>query len=158
MPKELKNHIPFIQQLLAVVIFIILLSSKTISHASLWVIFTLYCWIFLHLYFKSFKLKSLINVLGLWGILYSIVVFFIFGVEEIPYPEGAMFFHITYIAISAGLLFVGSLLLILGQARHTKNLFEHVINYFNQPQSTQTKEGWEEATITDLESGDFEPI
>ena len=158
MPNELKNHIPIIQQLLAVVVFIVLVSSKTISHASLWVVFMLYCWIVLHLYYKSFKLKSLINVLGFWGVLYSIVVFFLFGVEEVPYPEGAIFFHITYISISAGLLFMSSLLLIVGQARDTKSIFERLTNYFNQLEPTQTKEGWEEATITDLESGDFEPI
>lgn len=158
MPKELKNHTPLFQQLFSVVIFIVLVYNKTISHASLWVIFSLYCWIFLHLYHKTFKLKSLVNVLGLWGALYSVLVFVLFGVEEVPYPEGAVFFHITYIALSAGLLFISSVLLILGQSKETKTLFERFTNYFTQINVPETKESWEEATITDLESGDFETI
>ena len=100
MPKEFKNYIPLIQQLVSVVVFVILLCNHSLAHASLWAIVSLYCWMFIRLHYKSFKLKYLIRVLSLWGILYAAIIFFLLGVEEVPYPEGAIFFHINYIALS----------------------------------------------------------
>ena len=46
-----------------------------------------------------------------------------------------------------------------GKSEDINNYFEYFSNYFNQTnKNKQGNEPWEEATISDLESGDFEPI
>ena len=159
MPEELKKHISTIQQIMSVIIFVVLLFNQTLSHASIWVIISFYFWIFICLYFQTFSFQQFLKVLCLWGVFYAIIIFFKFAVEEVPYPEGAIYFHINYIALSTVLFFISSIPLMFMKNKEANMFINKVMSFFNNSTKEDTlNESWEEASIEDLESEDFEPI
>ncbi len=116
-------------------------------------------WIAFNCYFDLFDPKLLSKVLSISGIVLSISIFFIFGIEEIPFPVGAIVFHGYGISIAL-LVLLFSLLPIL--------FFPHknILPPQSQSKSLPRKESaednydiddhWEVATEDDLESGDYE--
>ena len=161
MPKELKKYISTIQQIISVIIFVVLLFNQTLSHASIWVIVSFYCWIFICLYFNTFRFQQFIKVFCRWGMLYAIIIFFKFAVEEVPYPEGAIYFHINYIALSVALFFISSIPLMFMKNKEANTYINKIMSVFNNittKEANLLNESWEEASIEDIESEDFEPI
>ena len=139
-------------------IYILLTTAKSLSIAIIWIIFVLYGWVFLSLYLGNFNFQKLLKICCYIGILFSITFFITFGLEEIPYPEGALLFHSKPIAISLLIFFISSLPLIYKIADNQDGAEDKKTNtVFNQEQQS-VKEKWEEATLDDLESGNYEPI
>ena len=139
-------------------IYILLTTAKSLSIAIIWIIFVLYGWVFLSLYLGNFNFQKLLKICCYVGILFSITFFITFGLEEIPYPEGALLFHSKPIAISLLIFFISSLPLIYKIADNQDGAEDKKTNtVFNQEQQS-VKEKWEEATLDDLESGNYEPI
>tara|TARA_A100001015_G_scaffold48340_1_gene53400 strand:- start:1107 stop:1412 length:306 start_codon:yes stop_codon:yes gene_type:complete len=99
------------------------------------------------------------------GFLVSLSVFFLKGVEEVPFPEGAIIFHLDGIALSLLILFICSLPMILkinpnnidNEKRHLKTNQAHGESFKIADNGNKSEE-WEEATEEDLESGNFETI
>ena len=85
-----------------------------------------------------------------------------FGVEEVPYPYGAMIFHVNYIAGSVLLFFICSLPLFITHKYYVLSLIDKLHTATQTPpthhQNTYNKEEWEEATLEDINSGEFETI
>ena len=139
-------------------IYILLTTANNLSNAIIWTIFVLYVWVFLSLYLGKFNFQKLLKICCYVGILFSITFFITFGLEEIPYPEGALLFHSKPIAISLLIFFISSLPLIYKIADNQDGVEDKKTNtVFNQEQQS-VKEKWEEATLDDLESGNYEPI
>ena len=139
-------------------IYILLTTANNLSNAIIWTIFVLYVWVFLSLYLGKFNFQKLLKICCYVGILFSITFFITFGLEEIPYPEGALLFHSKPIAISLLIFFISSLPLIYKIADNQDCVEDKKTNtVFNQEQQS-VKEKWEEATLDDLESGNYEPI
>ena len=98
------------------------------------------------------------------GILIAISIFFIHGIEEVPLPVGAIIFKAEGIAQSLLVFFVFTVPLII--YKHQNTIFESSYNQNKQESNSKsdsvkfteptTNEEWEEATIEDLQSGDFE--
>ena len=105
----------------------------------------------------------IIKILSSSGILVALSMFFVNGVEEVPFPEGAIVFHPDGIAQALFLLFLCSIPIVLRVIPENTAILKSSTettsnsNLSNIKQENQS-EDWEEATIEDLESGDFETL
>ena len=111
---------------------------------------------FVSIYFKQISLQNISLVLAYIGVVFSITLFFTFAVERLPYPIGAIAFNLNYVTYSFLLFFISSLPLILMYNKRINIFLSNSI--FKLPQNQNKKAGWEEATIEDVESGEFEAI
>lgn len=149
-------------------IYFVLLLQVSFSVAVIWMLLLIYLWTALTLYFNIYSRGSLLYILSASGILVSLSMFFLNGVEEVPFPEGAVVFHLEGIAQSLFLLFLCSIPMLFKiipeQASTTSAAQERVVQKEKaqliqapqRPESQIQSDDWEEATIEDLDSGDFE--
>ena len=111
------------------------------------------------MYFETFSLQPLIHIMGGSGILLSLTYFFLYAVEEVPYPEGAVVFHSQEIALSLIVFFISTTFLIYCSLQNRNiNKKTKTTPHINQRAQTTNKEEWEKATMDDLNSGNFEPL
>ena len=82
---------------------------------------------------------------------FSITMFFSFGIERVPFPQGAVVFNFTEITHSLLLFFISSLPLFV---------FYNKSTFLNKKaaKKAEQKEEWEEASLEDVESGNYEVI
>ena len=156
-----KNHTIILNFLLFLgfLFYLFFAFNKNLPIAIIALILFLYLWILGRVYFETFNLKSLMNIIGGSGILLSLTYFFIYAVEEVPYPEGAIVFHSQEIALSLIVFFISTTFLIycnLQKPRTNKKVNSPTL--VNQNLKTTNKEEWEKATMDDLSSGNFEPL
>ena len=88
-------------------------------------------------------------------------MFFLNGVEEVPFPEGAVVFHAEGIAQALFLLFLCSIPIVLKLIPENTIILNNSIDTKSNSRDIKGKnqsEDWEEATIEDLESGEFETL
>ena len=155
---KLKENLPTIEILLGTVLYLYFIIEATFSLAILWLIFIIYIWLFTSIALEKYNLNTFINILCLFGIFVSITIFFISGIEELAYPEGALIFHIEGITKALLLFFVSSVpLIVINKKALNNNLFSSKQKKENQT-VVKKDEKWEEATLEDLESGNFEAI
>ena len=157
MSHKLKENLPTIEILLGCIMYLYFVVESTLSIAILWLILIVYIWLLTSLALEQYKLNTFINILCIFGILISITLFFKIGVEQIPYPEGALIFHIEGITKALILFFISSIPMIIRKKEMTQpfNKRQH-----KRPtsESKEKNNNWEEATIEDLNSGQFEAI
>ena len=113
MLNKLKENLPTFEILLGYLMFLYFVSETTISSAVLCLMFFIYIWLFTSLYLNQYTFTSFVYVLCGSGILVAISLFFLIGVEEVAYPQGALMFHAEGIAKSLFVFFISSLPLIL---------------------------------------------
>ena len=90
----------------------------------------------------------------------AITLFFLIGVEEVPYPEGALIFHIRGISQSLILFFISSIPMLLLNKKtinYNLSLFKNADTKSPNTQK-QDSELWEEASLEDINSGKYETI
>ena len=117
-------------------------------------------WVIYGLLLDVFDVRIFSWVISLSGFLLALSVFFVFGVEEMPHPIGAIVFHTGGIAGSLGIgLFSLFPLLIIHQL-NSKNISTKPGMFINEDSSTAISnlesDDWELATEEELESSDFE--
>ena len=154
---KLKENLPTIEILLGCIMYLYFVVESTLSIAILWLILIVYLWLLTSLVLQQYKINTFINILCVLGILISITLFFKIGVEEIPYPEGALIFHIEGITKALILFFVSSIPMIIRKKEMTQ-LFNKRQHKRPTSESKEKNNNWEEATIEDLNSGQFEAI
>ena len=157
----IKKHTNTILNIILIVglfVYILLTTANNLSSAIIWTIFILYFWVFWSTYTGKFNFQKLLKICCYVGILFSITYFLIYGLEEMPYPEGAFLFHTKQIAISMSIFFISSLPLIYKISNKQECIEKNDTHTFSNVKTSNTKEDWEEATLDDLESGNFEPI
>ena len=129
----------------------------------IWMMLLVYLWLSTSLYLNIYNSNSFIKILSSSGILVALSMFFVNGVEEVPFPEGAIVFHPDGIAQALFLLFLCSIPIVLRVIPENTAILKSSTettsnsNLSNIKQENQS-EDWEEATIEDLESGDFETL
>ena len=161
MLNKLKENLPTFEILLGYLMFLYFISKTTISSAVLCLMFFIYVWLFTSLYLNQYSFTSLVYVLCGSGILVAVSLFFLIGVEEVAYPQGALMFHAEGIAKSLFVFFISSLPLILVNKESSfSEMFnlKPTINAQKETASTYDESLWEEAAIEDVESGKFEAI
>ena len=154
---KLKENLPTIEILLGCVVYLYFIVEATFSIAILWLIFIVYLWLLSSLALQQYKFNTFINVLCMLGILISITLFFTIGVEQIPYPEGALIFHIEGITKALLLFFISSVPMIVIN-KELPLFFNKTSQRAANIEKNEKKNKWEEATIEDLNSGQFEAI
>ena len=138
---NIKHNIPPIIIALGFLVYICLIVSTSLATASLWVLFTIYLWLISSLYLLCFS-----------GIILSVSFFFLQGVEELPYPKGALMFHVEGIAKAAFLFFICTVPVILLKTKKTQS------NKSSLLEQKENIEMWEKASEKDLQSGNYEPL
>ena len=94
---NLKQNIPTLQIFTTYLLYIILLAYSSFAAAVLWLILNIYVWLILSTTLKTYNINAFVYVLSAAGIAVSISLFFLQGVEELPFPKGALMFNIENI-------------------------------------------------------------
>ena len=149
--------------LILIIGFILFFSSLVDSNLNLALVSlttSLILWVIYGLLLDVFDVRIFSWVISLSGFLLALSVFFVFGVEEMPHPIGAIIFHTGGIAGSLGIgLFSLFPLLIIHQL-NSKNISTKPGMFINEDSSTAISnlksDDWELATEEELESSDFE--
>jgi len=150
-----KHNILPLEIILGYIVYIFLITQFTFSLAIIWMMFVVYVWLLISLYLKEYTFNSFLYLISISGIIISISFFFIQGIEELPFPEGALMFHSEGIAKALFIFFICTLPLLLAKNNKPKDVIKNdgIINKINIK-----KEKWEEATADDLQSGNYEPL
>ena len=117
-------------------------------------------WVIYGLLLDVFDVRIFSWVISLSGFLLALSVFFVFGVEEIPHPIGAIVFHTGGIAGSLGIGFFSLFPLLILHQLNSQNISTKpgvLINEDGFPAIPNLEsDDWELATEKELQSGKFE--
>ena len=149
---NIKHNIPPIIIALGFLVYICLIVSTSLATASLWVLFTIYLWLISSLCLKQYNFNTFLYILCFSGIILSVSFFFLQGVEELPYPKGALMFHAVGIAKAAFLFFICTVPVILLKTKKTQSKKSSLL------EQKENTEMWEKASEKDLQSGNYEPL
>jgi hypothetical protein len=163
MINNFKQSIPSVFLVLGYLVYFILLFKTSFAISVIWMMFLVYIWLSTSLYLNIYNSNSFIKILSSSGILVALSMLFLNGIEEVPFPEGAVIFHADGIAQALFLLFLCSIPIVLRLIPENAVILKSSIDTKASSNSSNTKEenqsdDWEEATIEDLESGNFDTI
>tara|TARA_S200000501_G_scaffold343954_1_gene355299 strand:- start:69 stop:554 length:486 start_codon:yes stop_codon:yes gene_type:complete len=159
MNQNLKNIASGIILIIGLFIFLSNLMNNNLNLALVSLTSTLILWVLYGLILDSFNIKFFIWVISSTGFLLALSIFFLYGIEEVPHPIGAIIFHSGGIAGALGIgLFSLFPILILHQLNDNKKKVEpNIIDNNNTPELPELdSDDWELVSEEDLESGEFE--
>ena len=157
--------------LILIIGLILFFSSLLNNHLNLSLVYltsTLIIWVLYGLILDDFDVRIFAWVISATGFLLAISVFFLYGVEEVPHPVGAIVFHAGGIAGALGMgLFSLFPLLIIHQLSSKKTTLPttHKLNGNDTapdpendtaPDPELDSDEWEFATEDELQSGKWE--
>ena len=150
-----KHNIILLEIILGYIVYIFLITQSTFSLAIIWMMFVVYVWLLSSLYLKEYTLNYFLYIISISGIILSLSFFFIQGIEELPFPKGALMFHSEGIAKALFVFLICTIPLLLAKNNKSRVVTKKdaTIKKINIK-----KEKWEEATTDDLESGNYEPL
>tara|TARA_Y100001970_G_C14156019_1_gene815601 strand:+ start:1075 stop:1542 length:468 start_codon:yes stop_codon:yes gene_type:complete len=152
---NLKQNIPSFQLFITYLLYIILLVYSTFPVAILWLIFNIYVWLVLSTSCNTYNINAFVFVLSAAGVVVSISLFFLQGVEQLPFPEGALMFNIENIMKAALLFFLSTIPLIMIGFGKKQDNYKTTLS---EEKPKENQDLWEEATPEDLESGNYEVL
>ena len=142
------------------ILFFLSLANNNFNLALVALTSTLIFWVIYGLFFDAFDVRIFAFVISSAGFLLALSVFFLYGVEEVPHPVGAIVFHAGGIAGSLGIgLFSLFPLLILRQTNMVSPAHTTTVNAAiddSPPGPELESDDWEFAKEEELESGEFE--
>ena len=142
------------------ILFFLSLANNNLNLALVAITSTLIFWVIYGLLLNAFDVKIFAIVISSAGFLLAFSVFFLYGVEEVPHPVGAIVFHAGGIAGSLGIgLFSLFPLLILRQTNMVSPAHTTTVNTAiddSPPGPELESDDWEFATEEELESEEFE--
>tara|TARA_S200000501_G_scaffold319579_1_gene313950 strand:+ start:309 stop:794 length:486 start_codon:yes stop_codon:yes gene_type:complete len=161
MINNFKQSIPSFFLVLGYLVYFIMLFKTSFAMSAIWMMILIYLWLAASLYLNIYSPNSFIKILSGSGVLVALSMFFLNGVEEVPFPEGAVVFHAEGIAQALFLLFLCIVPTVLKFVPENTIIMKSPVD--NKFKSSEVKgsnqsDDWEEATIEDLESGNFENI
>ena len=117
-------------------------------------------WVIYGLLLDVFDVRIFSWVISLSGFLLALSVFFVFGVEEMPHPIGAIVFHTGGIAGSLGIGFFSLFPLLIIHQLNSQNISTKprvLMNEDGFPAIPNLEsDDWELATEEERQSGEFE--
>jgi len=136
------------------------ITNNQFTYATIFMASSILLWMFVGFTNDSFNNKEFAHVLSGAGFLLSISVFFLYGLEEMPYPAGAIVFHSDGIAKALGLGIIASLPLLFFADTENNNSNSQANT---KPESASTEpaviidhEDYELGSVEDLTSGEFD--
>ena len=130
--------------------------------ASITLLASLLLWIAFNVHFDMFNKVVFSKVLCCSGLILSISILFLFGIEEVPFPEGALLFHGYGIALSLlgillsviPILFISDIQILSNSPNSQSSTVSSLSS--NVDSSNEIDDQWEIATEEDALNGDFE--
>ena len=117
-------------------------------------------WVIYGLLLDVFDVRIFAWVISLSGFLLALSVFFVFGVEEMPHPIGAIVFHAGGIAGSVGIGFFSLFPLLIIHQLNSHNISTKPVVLITEdgfPTIPDLKsDDWDMATEEERQSGEFE--
>ena len=146
--------------IIGLILFFSSLIDNKLNLALVFLTSSLIIWVIYGLLLDVFDVQIFALVISFSGFLLALSVFFVFGIEEMPHPIGAIIFHTGGIACSLGIgLFSLFPLLIIHQL-NSRNISTEPCVLINQDGSPIIPEldddDWELTTEEDLQSGKFD--
>ena len=145
---------------IGLILFFSSLLNNNLPLALVYLMSTLIIWVLYELILDDFDVRIFAGVISATGFLLAISIFFIYGVEEVPHPVGAIVFHAGGIAgaLGMGLFSLFPFLIIhqLNSDKSTPIVAPAVNKNDTAPEPELDSDEWEFATEDELESGEFE--
>ena len=136
------------------------ITDNQFTYATIFMAGSILLWMFVGFTTDSFDNKEFAQVLSSAGFLLAISVFFLYGLEEMPYPAGAIVFHSDGIAKALGLGIVASLPLLFGiadfESSSNAGAQTSTASVTTEPTIVVEHEDFELADVDDLTSGEFD--
>ena len=134
------------------------ITDNQFAYATIFMTGSILLWMFIGFTTDSFNNKEFAQILSGAGFLLALSVFFLYGLEEMPYPAGAIVFHSNGIAKALGLGIVASLPLLFGitdvKAGNTDTQTS-TASASTEKMVIVDHEDYELADVEDLTSGEF---
>ena len=157
---DLKNILSIFILIIGFFAFAILSTNNNFNLALIYLTSTLILWVSYVLLMDLFDMRIFAIIISTAGFFVALSVFFMFGIEEVPFPAGAIIFHPEGIASALSISFFSLLPIILlyhgGFQIPLKNKIPKVSSSKETPKITINDDDWEIATEDDLQSGEFE--
>ena len=160
MNQNLKKIASGLILIIGLILFFSSLINNNLNLALVSLTSTLIFWVVYGLLLDTFDVRIFSWVISTAGFLLAISIFFLYGVEEVPHPIGAIVFHMGGIAGALGIgLFSLFPLLIMHQlsSKNTPSPVTHKLNENDAAPDTELdSDEWEFATEDELQSGEWE--
>ena len=160
----LKNNLHWIIFALGLIFYCVLLSNAMLSWSVVWLLFIIYTWLIISIIFQNYLFKHFLYILCFSGILVSLTWFFIKGIEEVALPRGAFLFKVEGVVPSIVLFMLFTIPLIVyhfgfeTQKSPQKPITKPACSRNVAKPKNINSNDWEEASIEDIEGGEFEII
>ena len=135
------------------------ITDNQFTYATIFMAGSILLWMLVGFSTDSFDNKEFAQVLSGAGFLLAVSVFFLYGLEEMPYPTGAIVFHSDGIAKALGLGIAASLPLLFGIVKVETNKTDaqaSTASVSTEPMVIVDHEDFELADVEDLTSGEFD--
>ena len=146
--------------LIGLILFFSALIDNNLNLALVSLTSALILWVIYGLLLDVFDVQIFAWVISLSGFLLALSVFFVFGVEEMPHPIGAIVFHTGGIAGSLGIGFFSLFPLLIIHQLNSQNISTKpgmLMNEDSFPSIPNLEsDDWELATEEERLSGEFE--
>ena len=146
--------------IIGLILFLSSLLDNNLNLALVSLTSALIFWVIYSLLLDVFDVQIFAWVISLSGFLLALSVFFVFGVEKMPHPIGAIVFHIGGIAGSLGIGFFSLFPLLIIHQLNSQNIATKpgvLMNEDGFPAIPNLKsDDWEMATEEERQSGEFE--
>ena len=156
-----KNYISCAVLSIGLLIYCCYINAFEFIPATTTMILSLLLWIGTTTYFETFNKVLLSKVLCFAGFILSVSIFFIFGMEEVPFPQGALIFHDYGISVSLFVILISLLPLLFVSSSKTESLptnsqSSSLLAVEDDTSLNNEDNNWEIATDDEIESGDYE--
>ena len=163
---DLKKILNIIVLFFGSIVFLWFLRGNNLNMAIIALSITLIIWLLISLISENFNLKHFAWIVSCSGFLLSVSIFFLFGVEEVPFPVGAITFHSGGIASAIGVGFFSIFPLLILYQGFPKTSNENKLTSDKHDDSEIDKneqitpvidsDDWEIVSEDDLHSGEYE--
>ena len=166
MNTDLKKILSALILVMGYLAFIIPTSYNNFTLGLIYLSLAIILWLIFVLVFDIFSIRNFAGIISGSGLMVSVSTFFLFGVEEVPFPAGAIIFHLEGIATSLGIclfsLFPIIPFLSIKKEKNNSLSTTNKANIISKENTIEPRifidhdEDWELATEDDLQSGEFE--
>ena len=157
---DLKNILSVLILIIGFFAFVLLTTNNNFNLGLIYLTSTLILWVSYVLIIDSFDIRLFAIIVSTAGFFVALSVFFMFGIEEVPFPVGAIIFHPKGIASALSISFFSLFPIIFlyhaGFEMPMKIKPPKIKLSKEKPKIIINDDEWEIATEDDLQSGEFE--
>ena len=145
---------------IGLIFFLLSISKNNLNFALISLTVTLIFWVLYGLLLDAFDVRIFAWIISASGFLLSLAILFMFGIEEVPYPIGAIVFHSGGFAgaLGIGLFSFFPILILHHLETSTESEKAKIENKFSkeEPDPKILGDEWEIASKDELQSGGFD--